>query len=289
MTTAYALLLRGIPTELVLLSRDLDRIKGEDLDLEHGQPFMEKASVIGTDDYAQLKGTDVVIVTAGAPQKPGETRLDLTAKNKAIIEDIIPKIKANAPQALVMLVSNPVDVLTYHAAKLFDGRPGQVFGSGTLLDTSRFRFHLSEALNVNSRSIHTYILGEHGDSSFPALASASVGGQPLLSLEGFSLEKVMEAYEKARSAAYTIIQGKGATYYGIATVLSHIVASIERDTRSVMPLSVPLHNYHGISDVSLSVPVILGREGVVRTLEIALSDEEKQKLQHSAETLRQYL
>lgn len=287
MTTAYALLLKGIPTELVLISRSKDRISGEDLDLEHGMPFMERANVIGTDNYAQLQHSDLVIVSAGAAQKPGESRLDLTAKNLAITSEIVPQILENAPDAVILMVSNPVDVLTYHANQISQVRPGQIFGSGTLLDTARFRFHLSEYLNLNSRSIHAYVLGEHGDTSFPVLESATVGGQPLMSLPGFSYDKAIAAYEKAREAAYRIIQSKGATYYGIATVLAQIAQAIKRDSRSVMPLSVPLQNYHNQSDVSLSVPCIIGRRGVERTLEIAFSEEEKKKFVHSAETVRQ--
>lgn len=289
MTTAYALLLKGLPTELVLIDRKKEYIEGEDLDLEHGMTFMQKAKIVGTEDYADLKEADVVIVTAGAAQKPGETRLDLTAKNKAIIEDIIPKILTHAPEALIIMVSNPVDVLTYHANHIAQVRPGQIFGSGTLLDTSRFRFHLSEKLNVNPRSIHAYILGEHGDTSFPTLSSATVGGQPLLTMPGFSAEMAQEAYLNTRNAAYKIIEGKGATYYAIATVLSHIVATIHRDSRSVLPLSTPLHNYHGHSDVALSVPCVLSRQGIEQTLEIQLSPEEQAQLSHSVETIRQYL
>jgi L-lactate dehydrogenase len=289
MTAAYALLLRDIPTELVLIDRKSEYVAGEDLDLEHSMAFMEKASIIGTDDYSSLHEADVVIITAGAAQQPGESRLDLTSKNKAIMGEIIPKVITNAPEAIIIIVSNPVDILTHYANTIAGVRPGQIFGSGTLLDTSRFRFHLSEILNLNPRSIHTYILGEHGDTSFPTLHSANVGGQPLLSMPGFSKEQALEAYVKTREAAYKIIQGKGATYYAIATVLAHIVNSIKRDSRSVLPVSTMLHDYYGHNNVALSVPCVVGRNGIEQVLHIELSDEEQQQLAHSVATVSQYL
>lgn len=289
MTTAYALALRGIPSELVLIGRKQAEIEGEELDLEHGMSFMEGTDVSSSTEYEALQGCDLVIFTAGAAQAEGETRLDLAAKNKAIVEELVPKIMQNAPDTILLMVTNPVDVLTLHAARIVGKPYGQVFGSGTLLDTSRFRFHLSEFLDLNPRSIHAYILGEHGDSSFPAVFNATVGGQPLSTLEGFTAEKAVEAYQKARDAAYKIIQGKGATYYAIATVLAHIAKSIKQNARSVMPVSVPLENYYGHSGVAISVPCIVGRSGVVRPLQIKLSDEEHQQLTHSVETVRQYL
>lgn len=289
MTTAYSLLHRGVVNELVLVARERGDAVGEELDLEHGINFLPYSRITATDKYADIADSDVVIITAGAAQKPGDTRLDLAAKNVAIIEEMIPQIIRHAPDAVIIIVSNPVDVLTYKAY-LRAGLPkGRVFGSGTTLDTARFRFHLSEFLHLNPQSIHTYILGEHGDSSFPAISSAAVGGQPLMSLPHYSEDKVWEAYEKARTAAYKIIESKGATYYGIASVLSHIVKQIFHDSKSILPLSVPLHNYHGISGVALSVPCVIGRRGVESQLEIKLDWEEKQKLIKSATTIKKYL
>lgn len=289
MTAAYALALRGIPSELVLIGRNQEEIQGEELDLEHGMSFMEGTEVSSSTDYSALAGCDLVIFTAGAAQAEGETRLDLAAKNKAIVSELVPKIFQNAPDAVLLMVTNPVDVLTLHAAQIASKPYGQVFGSGTLLDTSRFRFHLSEFLDINPRSIHAYILGEHGDSSFPAIHNASVGGQPLSTLEGFTYEKAVEAYQKARDAAYKIINGKGATYYAIGTVIAHIAKSIKQNARTVMPVSIPLDNYYGHSGVALSVPCLVGRSGVIRPLQVTLSDEEQQQLAHSVDTVRQYL
>lgn len=289
MSAAYSLLHRGDVTELVLHGRCIDDIIGEELDLEHGMSFLPFAHIKATSDYADIAESDIVVITAGAAQKPGETRLDLTAKNVAIMESIIPEVIKYAPDAVILIVSNPVDILTYKAYQLAGLPKGRIFGSGTTLDTARFRFHLSEFLKVNPQSIHAYILGEHGDSSFPAVSSANVGGQPIMSMSGFSEEKVWKAYEKARSAAYKIIESKGATYYGIGTVISHIVSKILRDARSVLPVSVPLHQYQGHSGIALSVPCIVGRNGVEETLEIKLDWEEKRRLEKSVVTLKSYL
>ena len=289
MTAAYALVLQGVPTELVLHGRELEKVEGEKLDLEHALPFTNPVEITATDNYADLKGTDLVIFAAGASQKPGETRLDLTKKNVAIVEEVIPQIVKSAPDAVILMVANPVDIMTYRAAQIAGWPPGRIFGSGTMLDTARFRFHLSEFLDVNPRSIHTYVLGEHGDSSFPVLAGATVGGQPLTSFPNFSQEKALKAYEMARTAAYMIIQGKGATYYAIGAVVSKIAEAVKQDSRSVLPVSVPLTNYYGQSSVSLSVPCIVGRTGVSQILTTELSPEEQKQLAKSAETVRQFL
>ncbi len=289
MTTAYSLLHDGVINELLLVGRSKEKIIGEQLDLEHGLSFMHHVKVDSTDDYKDLKNSDIVIFTAGAAQKPGDTRLDLTQKNLAIIEDVIPKIVANAPDAVILIVTNPVDILTYRAYQIAGLPKGRIFGSGTTLDTARFRFHLSEFLKLNPKSIHAYVLGEHGDHSFPAISSASVGGQPLSTLPGFSEERVERAYLAARNAAYKIIASKGATYYAIGAVVAHIVRKILTDAKSILPVSVPLHQYHDISGIALSVPCVVGRNGVEKTLEIKLSWDEKQKLHQAAETLKKFL
>lgn len=289
MTAAFSILHGNSVNELVLLGRCVDDIIGEELDLEHGISFLSPATVHATESYQDVRGSDIVVITAGASQKPGETRLDLAEKNIAIIEDIIPKVVNAAPEAVILMVTNPVDVLTYKAYHIAGLPKGQIFGSGTTLDTARFRFHLSEFLKVNPRSIHAYILGEHGDSSFPAIASASVGGQPLMTMDNFSQEKAMEAYKKSRDAAYKIIESKGATFYAIGAVVAHMVKTILSDAKSILPVSIPLHNYMGHSGVALSVPCVIGRNGVEDSLEVKLDWNEKQKLEQSVRTLRQYL
>lgn len=286
---AFSLLHSGIVNQLVLLGRTKMSVLGEQLDLEHGLSFLHPAEIIATDSYQDIRESDVVIISAGAAQKPGETRLDLAQKNLAILDQIIPMVVKYAPNAIVIIVSNPVDVLTYRAYQIADWPKGRVFGSGTVLDTARFRFHLSQFLHVNPRSIHAYILGEHGDSSFPVLSSANVGGQSLSEFPLFSEAKFKAAFEKAKNAAYKIIESKGSTYYGIAAVVSHLVKTILADAKTVLPLSVPLHQYLGYSGVSLSVPSVLGRNGVEEMLKPKLNWEEKQLLEKSVNTLKKYL
>lgn len=288
-TTAFTLLVEGLVNELVLVSRSKEKAEGEKLDLEHGLPFLKHAKVYATSDYRDVQGSDIVVVTAGVKQKPGETRLDVASKNIKIIENIIPKLVKNAPNAIIIIVSNPVDVLTFKASKLAKLSPGRILGTGTMLDTARFRFHLSEFMKVNPRSIHTYILGEHGDSSFPVISSATIGGQPLSSFPRYSEEKAQKAFEMSKKAAYKIINAKGATYYAIAIVITKLIEAILRDSRSVLPVSVPLNDYYGHSDVALSVPCIIGRSGVEEVLHTSFSKDELEKLNRSVSTLKKYL
>ncbi len=289
MAAAFSIVHRGLVHELMLVGRSRESLIGEELDLEHGANFLSPVKISSTENYEDLIGSDVVVITAGAPQNPGDTRLDLAEKNIAIIEEIIPGVVRYAPDAVILIVSNPVDVLTYKAFQLAGLPKGRIFGSGTTLDTSRFRFHLSEFLNINPRSIHAYILGEHGDSSFPVLSSASVGGQPLMSMPGFSEKKALEAFEKAKTAAYKIIESKGSTYYAIGVVVGHIVGAILKNHRSILPVSIPLHQQYGHSGVSISVPAVVGRNGVEEIIETKLNWEEKQQLDRSVEILKKYL
>lgn len=289
MSTAFALLQQGTVNELLLLSRSKSKAEGEKLDLEHGLSFLRYTKIHASDNYEDLVDTDVVVFTAGDSQKPGETRLDLVEKNKAIIHDAIPKILKYAPEAIIIIVSNPVDILTYEAYKVAGLPKGRIFGSGTTLDTSRFRFHLSEHLKMNAKSIHAYILGEHGDSSFPAISGAIAGGQSLLSIPGMTEEKALAAYTKTRDAAYNIIKAKGATYYAIATAASKLVETILTNSKKVYPVSIPLHSYYGHSGVALSVPCVIGRGGVEQTIEIKLSWKERELLEKSVNILKKYL
>lgn len=288
MSAAYAMMLDGTPTEIVLVSREKEKAVGEKLDLEHALPFLDYVTITATDDYADIAGSRLVVITAGAAQKPGETRLNLCDNNRKILEEILPKIEAAAPDALILIVSNPVDVLTYHAHHIIPHAKGRIFGSGTMLDTARFKFHLAEYLHINPKSVHAYVLGEHGDSSFPVYAHATVGGQKLMDFEGMSVEVIQDAYTKARQAAYNIIQAKGATYYAIGVVATKIMEAIFSDAKTVFPLSVPLENYYGHSGVSLSVPCVLGARGIERVLHLDLSQEEQEHLAKSVAVLQEY-
>ena len=285
-TTAYALLLRGLATELVLFSRELEKAgrSRSNTALPSIPP-----PITATNRFEDLVGTDLVIFTAGSAQKPGQTRLDLTKTNCAIVEQVIPKIVKHAPQTLILMVANPLDIMTLKATQVAGLTPGRVFGSGTLLDTSRFRLHLSKAIKISSKSIHTYILGEHGDSSFGAVSTASIGGKPLLSFPEMSPDHIKWAMEETRKDAYKIISGKGATYYGIASALTHIVETIMRDGQKVVPLSSVLTGEYGLKDISLSLPCILGRNGIERVIDLPLSMEETAALHASATTLKSHL
>ncbi len=287
-SAAYAMLLDGTPTELSLIDIDESRVEGLLLDFKHALSFLPYTKVTGSTDYSTCTDADLVVITAGARQKEGESRLDLVEKNKSIFQNIIPKIVGKAPNAIILIVSNPVDVLTYEAIKLADLPKGRVFGSGTWLDTSRFKLHIAEKLQLNPKSIEAYILGEHGDSSFPVMSSANVAGKPLESFAGFSENVCKDCYQEARDAAYRIINDIGFTSYSIGVVCTEIMRAIFQNAKLVAPVSVPLENYHGISDVCLSVPTIIDDRGAAEQIEIPLNNKEIQLLNKSAETLKAF-
>ena len=288
-TAAFTMYLKNTAQEIMLFGRDKDKLIGEQSDFMDSLSFLGTTHVTVGSEMSDLAGSDIIVFTAGAAQEPGETRLDLVKKNTDILETMIPDILKYVPDAIILMVTNPVDVLTYKATLMSKLRRGRVFGSGTTLDTARFRFHLSKYLKVNPKSIHGYILGEHGDSSFPTLSTTNVGGQLISTMKDFSSEQAHEAYVKTRDAAYKIIAAKGATYYAIGVVINQLVHSILTDAGRVYPLSVTLEGEYGHRGVALSVPCILGRNGIERIIEIPLSEEEKLKLQLSVETLKKYI
>lgn len=288
-TTAYAFLLSGSVTDIALVDLDAGKANGLMLDLEHAISFTPHTKITGSDNFADCAGSNVVIITAGARQKEGETRLDLVKKNQTIFAEIIPKIVKAAPDAIYIIVSNPVDVLTYEAIKQ-SGLPwNRVFGSGTVLDSARLQFHISEKIKLHPGSIDAYVMGEHGDTSFPVYSSANVLGKPLSSFEGFSDEVAAECYADTKNAAYRIIHDQGYTCYSIATALREIVSAIFENKHQVFPLSVLLKDYYGHSDVCLSVPCVLGRHGIEKVLEIPLNEKEQTNLKKSVETLKGFL
>lgn len=288
MAAAFAMLIKGQVTQLVLWGREIEKVKGEKLDLDEAGPLLPKAEIIATDDWNDLKDSDLVVFSAGASQRKGQTRMDLAKQNVQIVEELIPKILAVAPGAAILVVTNPVDVLTYKANQLGGVREGQIFGSGTMLDTMRFRHYLSQALGVDAHNIHAYVLGEHGDNSFPVYEFASIGAQRLLDFPGAGQEVVEGAFEKAKDAAYKIIDAKGATYYAIGMVISRIAQAVRADEKVILPLSVPLSDYKGLSGVAISVPCLLGRKGVEEVLMVDLSDEEEEKLRQSTMKVKEY-
>lgn len=286
MTAAYALLLKGIGDHLILLSHSPEKLEGEKLDLEHGLPFLDPTQITATNDYAALQGAAVIVVTAGEKQEPGQSRLDLLEANRQMMREIGTKLAPYAQESVVVVVSNPVDIMTYELAALLGLPQGRVLGTGTMLDTARFRFHLSETLKINPRSIHTYILGEHGESAFPVLAHATIGGQLLQEFPAYSGVAAQAAFAKTKAAAARIIESKGATYYAIGVVITKLVETILQDKRSVLPVSTLIQNYYGQSNLAISVPCIVGKHGVEQVLHITLSTEEQAAFMRSCEALR---
>lgn len=291
--SAFALLESGLFSEIVLIDANQEKAEGEALDIAHGAPFARPTKIYAG-EYKDIADASIVIVTAGAGQKPGETRLDLVKKNVGIFKSVIPSITEYNKEGILLIVANPVDVLTYAAAKISGFPENRVFGSGTVLDTARFKYLLGEHLQVDSRAVHAFIIGEHGDSEIAAWSSANVSGIPVndfCEMRGhFEHAKAMERIaEEVKNSAYEIIEKKGATYYGIAMSVKRICEAIVRDEKSILPISSIQHNNYGISDVALSMPAIVGREGVECTVPYELSKKEVEALQESAKTLKEVI
>jgi L-lactate dehydrogenase len=285
-TFAYALMITGLVSEIALIDVNRERARGEAMDLNHGLSFVRPVR-IWDGDYADCARADVVVVAAGAAQRPGESRLDLVQRNVAILRDVVTQVTRHADErALLLVVANPVDVLAYAAWKL-SGWPSQrVLGSGTVLDTSRFRLLLSQHFLVDPRSVHAYIVGEHGDSEIPLWSTANIGGVPLAEFEGWNRNAMDDIFAQTRQAAYAIIQAKGATYYAIGLSLVRIVEAIIHDQHSVLSVSTLMQGDYGLNDVYLSLPAIVARRGVERVLDVPLSQDEVVGLHRSAGVLR---
>lgn len=291
--SAFCLMQSGLFTELVLIDSDSKRAEGEALDISHGIPF-SKPMKIHAGDYDDVKNAGIVIVTAGANQQPGETRLDLVKKNINIFKTIIPEIKKRNFNGILLIVANPVDILTYTAVKLSGLPENRVIGSGTVLDTARLKYAIGRHLNVDSRSVHAFIIGEHGDSEIAVWSSANVSGVPLNNFcEMRGHYDHQNATEKiatdVKNSAYEIISMKKATNYGIAMSVKRICEAIVRNERSILPVSTIMHGEYGISDVSLSMPAIVGKDGIETLVPISLSFDELSKLQESAHALKNIL
>lgn len=291
--SAFALMQSGLFSEMVLVNRDMSKAEGEALDISHGLPFAKPMKIYaGT--YDDIVDAAVIVITSGAGQKPGETRLDLVRKNVEVYRSIIPEIAKRNCEGILLIVSNPVDILTSAAVKLSGFPENRVFGSGTVLDTARLKYLLGEHLNVDSRSVHAFIIGEHGDSEIAAWSSANVSGVPLhnfCEMRGhFEHEKAMyEIAEGVKNSAYEIIEKKKATYYGIAMSVKRICEAIVRDEKTILPISSIQHGQYGIEGVALSMPAVVGKNGVETLVPIELNEAEQTALRHSADTLRQVL
>ena len=288
---AFRFLQQGLFSELVLLDANQAKAEGEAIDLSDGLPY-GSAMEITAGTYDDIADCALVVITAGANQKPGETRLDLIGKNAAILRSILAEITARDFGGILLIVSNPVDVLTYTAWKLSGYPRERVIGSGTVLDTGRLKQLLGEELGVDSRNVHAFIIGEHGDSELAVWSEANVSG---LDLQDFcrirGLERVTETkdrlYRQVRDSAYEIISRKGATYYGIAMAVGRIAESLVKDEHAVLPVSVVLEGEYGLEGLALSIPSIVGREGLEEVLEIPLSGEEAQALRQSAKQMEE--
>lgn len=293
-TFAYSLMMRGAARDIVLIDRKLERAEGECMDLNHGASFVSPVKIHPA-GYEGCKGADVVVITAGAKQKPGQTRLDLVKTNVDIFKDIIPKIVKHAKEAILLVVTNPVDILTYATLKISGSQSNKVLGSGTVLDSSRLRYLISEHCAVDPRNVHAYIIGEHGDSELPVWSNANIGGMniaeycPLCSGDCNYKEELSKIFDNVKNAAYKIIDAKGATYYAIGLALGRIVEALLRDENSVLPVSTLISGYYGINDVCLSIPSVVNSSGVKKFLKIKLSDLEQKQLKESADALKQII
>jgi len=288
---AYAAQIRGVCRQLALFDLNAEKVRAEVLDLNHGLQFTPMARITGSDELAVCADADVVVITAGAKQRPGQTRLDLAAANVAMCRELVPALVELAPDALVLVVTNPVDVVTY-AALQFSGLPSQrVFGSGTVLDSSRLRFLIAEHTGVAVQNVHAYIAGEHGDSEVPLWSTATIGGVPVRDW-GAAGERPLDETARALihnrvvTSAYEIIAGKGATSLAIGLAVSRILEAALNDEHRVLPVTSRLDGVHGLSDVCLSMPAVVGRAGVERVLATPLSDGEREQLVASAQTVR---
>jgi L-lactate dehydrogenase len=293
-TTAYALMDSAAVNDIVLIDIDHEKAEGEAMDLGHGASFVKPVRVrAGT--YEDAWDADVVIITAGVPQEPGETRLELLERNTEVFKDMVPQITEGLKDdAVLLVVTNPVDVLTYVTWQVSGLPAHRVLGSGTVLDTARFRNVLSDVLGVAEKNVHAYVVGEHGDSEVLAWSAAHMGGTSLQNFADRALpedsEFDIEAIdERVRGAAYEIIDKKGATYYAIGLAVRQIVEALVRDENAVLTVSTLLDGQHGIEDVYLSLPCVVNRQGIDRTLEIDLSVEERQDLTDSAEVLKGHI
>ncbi len=292
-TSAFTLATSGLFSELVLLDMNEKKAEGEAADINHGVSFVQPCTV-RAGSYQDLSECGLIVIAAGANQKPGETRVELLGRNHRIMSSIIEQITAVNKDAVLLIVSNPVDVLTYMAQKLSGFPAGRVIGSGTVLDTARLKYLLGRYLNVDSRNVHAFIIGEHGDSELAVWSSANISGVDLadycrITGSDDSSSALQRIYERVRDSAYSIIEGKGATYYGIGMAVRRIATAIVRNEHSVMPVSTLTDGHYGIDGLCLGLPAVVGREGAEHVLDIPLSNKELRRLQDSAEKMRELI
>lgn len=291
---AFALMQSGLFSDMVLVDVDMKKAEGEAMDIGHGISFARPMK-IWAGVYEDIADAAIVIITAGANQKPGETRLDLVHKNINILKNIMPEVTKYNKTGIILMVANPVDILTYAALKISGLPENRVIGSGTVLDTARLKYEVGELLQVDSRGVHAFIVGEHGDSEIAAWSSANVSGVPLKDfckirgdIDGNMLkEATQDIADRVKNSAYEIIERKQATYYGIAMAVKRICEAIVRDEKSVLPISSMMHGEYGLTDVVLSMPAIVGENGVEHVVPVSLDEEEQKSLWNSAQVLKE--
>lgn len=292
-TSAFSLIQTGLFSEMVLIDANAKKAEGEAMDLSHGSAYLTPMNIYaGT--YDDIVDAGIIVITAGANQKPDETRLDLVKKNVQIFKSIIPEIKKRNCEGILLIVSNPVDILTEVALKLSGFSSNRVIGSGTVLDTARLKYVLGKHLQVDPRDIHAYIIGEHGDSELVVWSGAQVAGihiNHFCELRGhFNHEEAMERLaQEVRDSAYEIIERKGATYYGVAVAVKRIATAIVKDEHAVLPVSSLMQGEFGLNDLCLSIPTVIGQNGVEKVVDIYLNNDENDKLQSSARALKEVL
>jgi len=284
-TSAYSLISANITEEIALIDINKKLAISQVMDLQHSVPFWGYTKIkVGT--YKDIKDSKLAIICCGANQKPGETRIDLVKRNSVIIKDVIKEIYKNNPNIIVLMVTNPVDILTHLCVKMFPQKKKRIIGTGTILDSARFRFLLGEHLGVNPQSVHAYIVGEHGDSEVPLWSTATIGNASIDKFKKISPEIKTQIFEKAKNAAYAIIEGKQATYYAISAGVTQLVDNILFDKRRVLPVSHYLEGEYGIKDICLSMPAVIGRDGLVEKVALNISSNEKKLLMTSAKKLK---
>ncbi|NLE98613.1 MAG: L-lactate dehydrogenase [Propionibacterium sp.] len=287
---AYAALMRGVARHVVLQDINEAKVQAEALDLVHGSQFFPESVIQGSSDVAVTENSDVVVVTAGAKQQPGQTRMDLAESTVRLMANMIPPLVERSPDAIFLMVTNPVDVTTHAALKISDLPPERVIGSGTVLDSSRLRQLIAAECNVAVSNVHAYVLGEHGDTEIPVWSSATIGGVPLLDWEKetgrLGRAKREEIAHRVVGAAYEVIAGKGATNYAIGLAGTQIVRAILRDEHTIMPVSKELDGWYGMSGMCMSVPTVVSAAGAGRQLELPVSGDELTALRASADAIR---
>ena len=292
MSYAYAMTIKGLVREISLINRTPEKAEGEAMDLSHGLPFTKPVD-IRSGGYELCKDAQMVVIAAGANQKEGETRMDLARRNVKIVEDVVPRIMEHNPDPILLMVSNPVDILTYVALKVSGLPPERVISSGTVLDTMRFRYLLSEFYNIDSRNVHGYVIGEHGDSEVLVWSRVNIAGISLMdwcqACSRSIHSKMSEIEEDVRNAAYHIIEKKGATYYAIALAMNRITEAVFMNQQSVLTVGTLMKGEYGIENVCLSLPCVLGSKGVSYVFSNPLAEDEERALQDSAEVLREGL